>query len=479
MPRGLAGRIWLGVAAVALVALVVTGAGLFVALRDAHRDATTASLAALVAPLQLQIRRDASGGLTAADVEDLQTAVGPDVAVHVFLPARTFGPEDGRPPDDVLDAIGRDDGVVSGEFTADDGTRFVYAGLFFGGVTGQRRLVLTERDVSGAAAIGEVLRTLPAVIGVTLLVGGLVAWLLARSVRDPLRRLSRATVDVPAARATPVTPSGPTEVQDLARRFNAMVDELEATRRHEDELLANLRHDLRTPVTVIGGYATALLDGTATGAAATRAVEAIADEADRLTDLVDELGAVERYADGAAALRPEVLDAGAIVVAARERFLARAAAAGVDLLVVEGQEPADRTFAGDRVAIDRLIGNLVANAIGACQPGGHVWLEARASGDPSGRPHDRLPRHRRRTGVPAGHARARLRPLLPGRSVALGAGLRARPGHRARPRAGAWRHGPRRERRAAWCPRERRPAGRPAHDERVAGRLRAVREALR
>ena len=57
-----------------------------------------------------------------------------------------------------------------------------------------------------------------------------------------------------------------------------------------------------------------------------------------------------------------------------------------DLLVVEGQEPADRTFAGDRVAIDRLIGNLVANAIGACQPGGHVWLEARAAGDPSGRP---------------------------------------------------------------------------------------------
>ena len=62
VPRGLAGRIWLGVAAVALVALVVTGGGLFLALRDAHRDATTASLAALVAPLQLQIRRDANGG---------------------------------------------------------------------------------------------------------------------------------------------------------------------------------------------------------------------------------------------------------------------------------------------------------------------------------------------------------------------------------------------------------------------------------
>ena len=386
MPRGLAGRIWLGVAAVALVALIVTGAGLFVALRDAHRDATTASLAALVAPLQLQIRRDAGGGITAADVDDLQAAVGPDVAVHVFLPARTFGPQDGRPPATVLDAIGRDAGVVSGAFTADDGTRYVYAGLFFGGVTGQRRLVLTVRDVSGAAAITEVLRTLPAVIVVTRLGGGLVAWFLARSVRDPLRRLARATADVPTARATPVAPSGPTEVRDLARRFNAMVDELDATRRHEDELLANLRHDLRTPVTDIGGYATALLDGTASGPAATRAAEAIADEAERLTGLVDELGAVERYAEGAAALRPEILDAGAIVLAARERFLDRATAAGVELVVVDTQASADRTFAGDRVAIDRLIGNLVANAIGACQPGGHVWLEARAAGDPAGRP---------------------------------------------------------------------------------------------
>ena len=106
-----------------------------------------------------------------------------------------------------------------------------------------------------------------------------------------------------------------------------MVDELERTRRDEDELLANLRHDLRTPVTVIGGYATALIDGTATGADGHARRGAIADEADRLTEPVDELGAVERYADGAAALRPEVLDAGAIVAAARERFLARAAAA--------------------------------------------------------------------------------------------------------------------------------------------------------
>ena len=55
---------------------------------------------------------------------------------------------------------------------------------------------------------------------------------------------------------TPLPLDGPTEVRELTDRFNAMSAELEATRKGETELLANLRHDLRTPLTVISGFAT-------------------------------------------------------------------------------------------------------------------------------------------------------------------------------------------------------------------------------
>src|SRR5262249_59401371 len=98
---------------------------------------------------------------------------------------------------------------------------------------------------------------------------------------------------------------GPSEVRALTGTFNAMAGELEATRRREAELLANLRHDLRTPLTVICGYATALRDGTATGPDAAKAAAAIEVEADRLARLVDDIGAIGRTPAGQAGPRPE------------------------------------------------------------------------------------------------------------------------------------------------------------------------------
>ena len=95
--------------------------------------------------------------------------------------------------------------------------------------------------------------------------------------------------------------------------MNALADELARTRARESELLADLRHDLRTPLTVIAGYAAALADGTATGPSAQRAAAAIAEEAGRLERLVGELGAIDRLRAGSDALHLEPIDADAII----------------------------------------------------------------------------------------------------------------------------------------------------------------------
>ena len=77
----------------------------------------------------------------------------------------------------------------------------------------------------------------------------------------PLRRLADATADIPPGGPPPLPLAGPKEVRELTGTFNAMTAELDATRQREGELLANLRHDLRTPLTVIAGFATALATG--------------------------------------------------------------------------------------------------------------------------------------------------------------------------------------------------------------------------
>jgi two-component system OmpR family sensor kinase/two-component system sensor histidine kinase BaeS len=172
-------------------------------------------------------------------------------------------------------------------------------------------------------------------------------------------------------------------VRELTGRFNAMTGELVRTRRAETELLANLRHDLRTPLTVIGGFAEALVDGTAQGEAAVRAARAIADETARLDGLVDELGAIARAGEGGASMRPEELRPADVLAAAATRFAPRAQSAGIALETeVAPDAPA---FAADRLAVDRIVGNLVENALRAQAGPGRVLVAARAATLPDGR----------------------------------------------------------------------------------------------
>ena len=181
----------------------------------------------------------------------------------------------------------------------------------------------------------------------------------------------------------PLPAEGPSEVRDVTQQFNAMRAELARGRRAETELLANLRHDLRTPLTVIGGFAEALVDGTASGDAAPRAARAIADETARLERLVGALGALDGLADESAGLRPEQLDAASVLAEANARFATRATAAGVELVTEAPRETLG--FAADRLAIERILSNLVENALAAVgpavagEPAPQVHLAARAA----------------------------------------------------------------------------------------------------
>jgi two-component system sensor histidine kinase BaeS len=269
--------------------------------------------------------------------------------------------------------------TTTGSVRFPDRRDHVYAATTLRGpnTPGVRAIVLSELDTSGADAARDLGRMLVVVLA-------LIGYLLARSVTGPLRRLADATADLPVGSSRPLAEEGPTEVRELTRRFNAMAAELGAQRDRESRLLADLRHDLRTPLTVIGGFAEALSDGTAAGQDAARAAAAIREEAARLGRLVAELDTVERLRSGEAGLRPERMDAGAVVAGTVERFAAAARAMGVTLANARQPDPSeagdpDLAVTADRVALDRILGNLVENALAAAGgQGRHVWLDARA-----------------------------------------------------------------------------------------------------
>ena len=401
MPKSLAGRLALTLTVTALAVLIAVGGALFVVVRGLHRDAAFGRLHAVGATIVGQLgaradRADVSSALEvlrdqldALDIALLFVAGGARPPVSLAGNAR---------PIDALPSIptGGRGTVADVTLRFDDGTTRAASlvALTPPGAVLPRAFLLATPDRAGAETLGDLLRTLPVVGLVLLLVGAPLAWLLARSTTGPLRRLAVATAAVPfegnGPEPSPLPAEGPSEVRDVTRRFNAMRGELVRTRRAETELLANLRHDLRTPLTVIGGFAEALVDGTASGAAAPRAARAIADETARLERLVGELGTLDGLRDESAGLRPEQLDAESILAEAGARFASRAAAAGVDLVT---EAPASALpFAADRLAIDRILSNLVENALAAVGPAAagvaasRIHLAARGAFTNDGRP---------------------------------------------------------------------------------------------
>lgn len=387
MPDRVSSRIAAAFVAVGLVAVLAVGAGLFVSLRSLHQEATINSLGDITQPIAARARALGAADLRAG-LSTLRADLRPELGLYAVVGDRLLTGDGSAPILAAQSIVVRPDLPVGasagGAATAVDGTRLLYSATVIrrsGTQVGRILLVLTSPDNSGALAIRDLLRVLPVVALVVGIIVTPIAWFLSRSITRPLRRLAAATSALPATGSAgpPLTPEGPHEVRDLTERFNAMTAELERVRSEERELLANIRHDLKTPLTVVAGFAEALRDGTAVGPAVGRAADAISQEAARMERLIEDLRSVDDPATMGLTLRPEALDPAALVGAAVARFGPRAAAAGLEL---RADADPGLELVADRGAVERILGNLIDNALTIVPTGGHVLVEAR--GGPPG-----------------------------------------------------------------------------------------------
>lgn len=384
-------RILAAFLALALAMLLVVGGSLFVVLRTLHQEQASAALAdvatQLVAATRLQL---VGAGAPRRLLERLSDDPLPAGTVLFVVDDEgavlgRFGGSGGGFPDRIELPHGPGAGNLErGAFRADDGSSWVYVATDVferRGPLGIRTLVLARPDDSAVRAAADLAIGLLAASVALLAVGTPLALWLAGSVTRPLRRLAAASEslrrgDVPE----PLPVEGPAEVAGAAEGFNAMAAEVTTSRRSQSELLSNLGHDLRTPLTVIGGFARALADGTARGDEAANAARAIAEETGRLERLLDDLGDLSELDATARRLRLEQVDSLALVREAVDRFEPLARSAGQ---TIEARVPAaPLAVVGDRTALERILGNLVRNALAAAPaPGGHVRIEAERLGD--------------------------------------------------------------------------------------------------
>lgn len=224
----------------------------------------------------------------------------------------------------------------------------------------------------------------PLVTGIVVLAIGGVAWWLAGLASRRLRREASALAGqaerVAGGDLDARVDVGEGELARVATSLNSMTERLSDTDRRQREFLADVAHELRTPITAIDGFASALVDGAArTDDDRREAAEIIKGESERLCDLVADLQALT-LADLDHEVQFEPVD---LVECCREVVQRLERAAGERGVLLRGprdeQEPV--VVATNAAHVETILQNLTTNAIRATAAGGMVKVQASPPAD--------------------------------------------------------------------------------------------------
>jgi len=170
---------------------------------------------------------------------------------------------------------------------------------------------------------------------------------------------------------------GTPDVRRLARSFNRMTERLRDAETRRRDLLADVTHELRTPLAVVRGTVEALVDGVYPADAAH--LQPILDEAAVMARLLEDLQTVSSADAGALKLRRERVGPAELVDDVVATFRPTADASGIRL--TGAAAPGLPAVDVDRVRIDEVFANLLANAMRHTPSGGSIEVSAASAPD--------------------------------------------------------------------------------------------------
>ena len=198
--------------------------------------------------------------------------------------------------------------------------------------------------------------------GISLLLGVILAFVVARSQTLPMREIEgavRAFSHGDLSRRVELHGGG--ELQQLGASINRMASELSSLEESRRSFVANVSHELRSPMTSMKGYVQAMLDGTISDADRPKYLQVVLDETNRLTDLVRDLLDLSRLESGKFPMEIAPFDANEMLRRILIRFEQRIESKSIDVDVQLAQDPC---FAlGDVNRINQVVSNLVDNAV--------------------------------------------------------------------------------------------------------------------
>jgi signal transduction histidine kinase len=295
-------------------------------------------------------------------------------------------------------------GPTQGKFQAVDGTTYLFAAYPVARVASSvaakvDTLALAIPQAESMAIMASLFRPLLLAGMIALIISLILAFFFARSVYRPLKQVTGAAQRISQGDYDKKIPvKGPREFRDLAANFNDMAEKVKQSQLQLRHFVADVSHELKSPITSIRGFAQALIDGTANDDdKRLKAARIINDESARMRRQVDELLELARMQSGQIRIANERLDIHELLDHCVDVFSLQAQEKGVVLKATHGNKV---HVLGDFDRLEELIGNLLDNAIKNTPSEGEVqisdtindeYIEIRISDSGPGIPQEQLP----------------------------------------------------------------------------------------
>ena len=200
---------------------------------------------------------------------------------------------------------------------------------------------------------------------------------LAQRIAEPLRRLSSASRRLSSGEdVMPLAVTGSGEISEMTQAFNDMAHALEVQKHLRKQMVADIAHELRTPLSIIQLYVEVLEDGLQPPQ---ETAASLRTEISALSRLIDDLRLLSLADTGSLNLEPELIDPVSFLLQLIQTWEVKAQAQQIHLLA----DIADELpfFRADLGRLTQVMNNLISNALHYTPVEGKVVIGGKGSGD--------------------------------------------------------------------------------------------------
>jgi signal transduction histidine kinase len=211
------------------------------------------------------------------------------------------------------------------------------------------------------------------------MISALIGWFLARKALKGVEEVTRTASEISkgAYDKRVQVKKQLLEVHRLANTFNAMLDRIQALIKGMREITDNVAHDLRSPLTRIRGAAEMTLTRTSSLSDCEKMAASTIEECDNLIVLINTMLDITEIEAGVGRLEKDNVAVNRLILDARDLFGPVADGKNIRL---EAEVPDELYVPGDRRKLQRMVTNLLENAIKYSESGNVVAVSARMEG---------------------------------------------------------------------------------------------------